>query len=79
MDTGQSVALTAVIVVAGKWVTGEKLEAKFAIGVAAASIFLSILAQSNPQLGSQFATLILVTAALIYIVPIAKKLGYTKG
>lgn len=79
MDTTTSVVLTAVIVGMGQWAKkNEGPSVKIVVGGMALAIMLSALSNANEKLASQFATLILVGAVIIYAEPITKKLGFSK-
>jgi len=79
MDTTTSVVLTTLVVFAGQWAKkDEGPSIKLVVGGMVLAIILSAMSQGNEKLASQFAALILVGALLMYIQPIAKKLGYSK-
>lgn len=78
MDTTTSVVATGVVVTVGEWASEKRLGIKVFVGLAAVAIFLSVMQAGNDKLAQQFATLILVSAVLIYGVPIGKKLGGLK-
>jgi len=75
--TGMVMA-TAVVVVVGKWAKDGALKdgARIAIGAAILALMLAGIDAANPKLASRVAGLILVTALLLYTVPILKKLGF---
>lgn len=75
MDTMTSVVATGVTVTIGRWSQEKPVEIKTFVGIAAFAIFLSVMQASNSKLAEQFGTLILVSAVLIYGIPIGKKLG----
>jgi hypothetical protein len=78
MDPTTSVVLTGVIVTAGTWAEGKPLTMRLAIGAVFLTLGLSALNQANAKLASSFAALILVAAALRYIIPIVNKTGIAK-
>jgi len=79
MDTTTSAVLTVVIVTVGQWAKKDgKISIKLVVGMMVLVLMLSALEQGNEKLARQFAALVLVTALLMNVVPIAKKLGYTK-
>jgi predicted membrane channel-forming protein YqfA (hemolysin III family) len=78
MDTTTSVITTGVVVTAGRWSQEKPVEMRIFIGMGILAIFLAVMQASNNKLAEQFATLILVSAVLIYGVPIGKKLGGLK-
>lgn len=78
MNTTTSVVATGVVVTVGQWSQEKRLTMKVFVGIAALAIFLSIMESGNEKLAQQFGMLILVSAVLIYGVPIGKKLGGLK-
>lgn len=79
MDTTTAVVATGIVVFAGQWAKkNEGPSVKLVVGGMVLSVMLSVMSQGNEKLASQFAVLVLVSALLIYIQPIAKKLGYSK-
>lgn len=79
MDTTSAVVATGVVVFAGQWAKeNEGPSIKLVVGGMVLALFLAAMSQSNEKLASQFATLILVGALLTYVIPITKKLGYSK-
>lgn len=78
MDTTTSVVATGVTVVAGRWAQEKPVSVQMFVGLGALAIFLSVMQAGNSKLAEQFATLVLVSAVLIYGVPIGKKLGGLK-
>lgn len=79
MDTTSAVVATGIVVFAGQWAKeNEGPSIKLVVGGMVLALFLAAMSQSNEKLASQFATLILVGALLTYVIPITKKLGYSK-
>ncbi len=79
MDTTTSAVLTVVIVAVGQWAKKDgKISIKLVVGMMVLVLMLSALEQGNEKLARQFSALVLVTALLMNVVPIAKKLGYSK-
>jgi hypothetical protein len=78
MDTGTALIGTALVVTVGKWADKKTLDAKTFVGVGVFAISLALIGASHPELSSQFATLVLVGAFLMYMIPIAKMLGFYK-
>lgn len=79
MDTTSSVVLTGVIVTVGQWAKKDgKISIKLVVGILFLAITLAAIEAGNEKLARQFAALILVGAALTYVVPITKKLGLAK-
>jgi hypothetical protein len=69
---------TGVIVVGGNWAQGKGLQLQHLAAAVFYGIMLTGLSAINEQLASQFATIVLISAGFIYIVPIAKGLGVVK-
>jgi hypothetical protein len=79
LDTTTSVVATSVIVVTGQWAKNNKGPSiKLVVGGMVLAVMLSIMSNGNEKLASQFGTAILVGAALTYVIPISKKLGFSK-
>lgn len=79
MDTTTSVVATGIVVFTGQWAKkNEGPSIKLVVGGTVLAVILSAMSQANEKLASQFATLILVAALLTYVIPISKKLGYSK-
>ena len=79
IDTTTAVVATGIVVFAGQWAKkDEGPSIKLVGGGTVLAVILSVMSQADEKLASQFAVLILVSALLIYAVPIAKKLGYSK-
>jgi hypothetical protein len=79
MDSTTSVIATGMVVALGRWSQEKKVDSKVVVGVGTTALFLALMSAENPKLGSQFATLILVSAVLVYGVPIGQKLSGKKG
>lgn len=75
MDTTTSVVATGLVVTVGRWADEKQIKMSMFVGFGAVAIFLAIMQDANEKLAAQFAALILVSAVLIYGVPIGKKLG----
>jgi hypothetical protein len=75
MDSTTAGVTTMVGVTAGRWAQGKGLEAKVVIGAGFYALFLSVVESSQPKFAGQLAALVLVTALLIYMIPIAKSLN----
>lgn len=75
----QSLALlTGVVVIGGRIATGKKVTAKIVVSGLLLATFIAILAESREDFAKLFATLILVTALLVYAVPVFNNLGKAK-
>lgn len=77
LGTPTAVVTTAGIVALGLWASDKKIDVKFVVGTGLYAVALSVFGEINAQLASQFAVLVLVTAALIYFRRIAIALGLT--
>ena len=73
MNPGTSAIATAVIVILGKWSKGEKLELRLIIAAGFLAMLLALLNEAEPKLASKMALLIMVTAGLVYGVPVAQR------
>lgn len=78
MDTTTSVVATGLVVGFGRWADEKEISIKMFVGLGAVAIFLALISASDEKLGSQFALLILISAVLVYGVPIGTKLGGLK-
>jgi hypothetical protein len=77
MNPATSVVLTGVIVTAGEWAKGEGVSVRVAVGGTVLAIGLSVLAESEPKLASQFGLLILLVAAFTYLPAVFYSIGLT--
>lgn len=75
MDVTTSVVATGVVVTAGRWAQDKDIPFRIFIGFGFLAIFLAVMSSESPKLAGQFATLVLVSACLMYAVPIGKKVG----
>lgn len=75
MDTTTAVVATGVVVTAGRWSEDKDIPFKIFVGFGFLAIFMAVLSSTNQKLAETFAVLVLVSAALMYAVPIAKKIG----
>lgn len=79
LDTTTAVVATGIVVFTGQWAKkDEGPSVKLVVGGMVLAVMLSAMSQANEKLASQFASLILVGALLTYVIPITKKLGYSK-
>lgn len=79
LDTTTAVVATGIVVFTGQWAKkDEGPSVKLVVGGMVLAVMLSAMSQANEKLASQFATLILVGALLTYVIPITKKLGYSR-
>lgn len=75
MDTTTAVVATGVVVTAGRWSEDKDIPFRIFVGFGFLAIMLAVLSSTNEKLAESFAALVLVSAALLYAVPIAKKIG----
>lgn len=66
---------TGIIVTLGQWSKNEKVSIKTFVGMGALIVFLAVMQDINSKLATQFAMLILVSAVLIYGVPVGRKIA----
>lgn len=79
MDTTSSVVVAVIVTAVGQWAKPNgKISMKLVIGMMVLTMFLAALESSNEQLARKFALLILVSALFANIIPISKKLGFSK-
>lgn len=77
MDTTTSIVGTSIVVTIGRWADEKQLDMRMFVGLAFVAIFLSIMENSNAKLAQQFGSLILISAILIYAIPISNKVKGT--
>ena len=68
--------VTGALVVGGKWARGQSPNIDNAVGVAGIAIGLAVLEQFSQPLSAAFATLILVTVAMVHFPAISKAAGF---
>lgn len=78
MNTTTTVVATGIVVAGGQWAKNKQVDIKTFVGIGVLAILLALLGEGNAKLAEQFGVLILVGAILMYAIPIAKGLGYTK-
>lgn len=76
MNATGTLALTAAIVVVGTWAKGDSLNIRMAVGFAVLLVLLSVGADINERLANTFGVLVVITAALLYVPAIVRKLGF---
>ncbi len=59
----------------GRWAEGKTIDGKVIIGTEFLTVGLAALGEMSPDLAQNFALLILVVAALRYVIPIVSKTG----
>lgn len=79
MSSTNSLALTGLLVVIGRWAKGEKLEPRVFIAFAFIVLAMLVLTETNERFGNAFALLVLVGATFAYAPAIVRKLGLTGG
>lgn len=75
MDTTTAVVATGVVVTAGRWSQDKDIPFRIFVGFGFLAIILAIMSSGNQKLAEAFGALILVGAAVVYAVPISKKIG----
>jgi hypothetical protein len=78
MKPQTTVILTTGVVVAGHWADGEVLSFPIIIGGLFLATIIATLGESQPELASGFAYLILVGAVITYVGKILKNVGLSK-
>lgn len=73
-----SLITAGILVMAGRWAQKKNIDFKMALSMVIVIILLTLMASADQELAERFALLILFAAALGNVVPLAKKLGYTK-
>lgn len=79
MSPGTAALATGIVVVLGRWADGKELSMKILVGAVMLAIFLTIMAESNQKLASEFGMLILVGALLVNGQPLFKQLATITG
>lgn len=78
MDVGTSVIGTGVVVTVGRWAQGKSLDIKQFVGIGVFAIGIAFVQQANQPFAEKFALMLFIAALMYYLVPITKKLGWTK-
>ena len=78
MNTSTAVVTTGVIAAAGRWAGNEPLDIKFAIGIGAFAVIMSVFSAFNDELAGLFGILVLLLACFKYLPVILPKLGLSK-
>jgi uncharacterized membrane protein YccC len=76
MNTTSALVLAAALAVVGTWAKNDRVNFRMAVGFAVLFILLSIGADINEKLANAFGILIVLTAALLYVPSIVRKLGF---
>lgn len=79
MDTTTAAVGTGVIVIAGRWSSGQPITIQIGIGVGVYALALSAMSSVSDPLAGKFAILVLIAAVFIYAVPMLSKLGLVGG
>lgn len=78
MDTTNAAVGIALLTVAGRWSQGKKLDIRVGIGMAGLALGLAAINQSQPEIASKLALLVLLSAVFLYGPAIARKAGLIK-
>lgn len=78
MGTSISVVGTIAVVALGQWSKDKQINMRFAVGSGIYAAIIALIGAGNQKLAEQLGLLVLVTAFLLYIQPIASALGFTK-
>ena len=78
MQVETAVVGTGLVVAVGRWAEKKPLTISQFVGVGVLAIGLTILEDIDALFASKFAALIFVAALMYYLVPITKRLGWTK-
>lgn len=69
---------TGLLATLGTWAEGKSLTVRPVIGGTFLALFLTGIAQAEPEFASKLALLVLLVAAFRYVPPILSKSGLTK-
>ena len=75
MSIETPVIFTGVVVVAGRWSSGQTIDFKVGVGFGAYALLISGLAAWNEKLATGFAALTLLSAFFVYLPALVQKLG----
>lgn len=78
MNPVTTAIVAGALIVVGKWSRGQSPNIDNAIGVAGIAIGLAFIEQMDAKLSAAFATLILVSLAVVHLPTIAKAAGFSK-
>jgi hypothetical protein len=78
MDAATTTLLAGSVIVIGRWVKGQNVTARVIIGIVGSALFVTLIAEANPQLGNSFGALLLVGVLFNYGLPILQKLGLAR-
>jgi hypothetical protein len=78
MDVGTSVVGTGLVVAVGRWSQDKPLDIRQFVGIGVLAVGLTFLENADPKFAGQFGLLIFFAALFAYLLPITKKLGFTK-
>lgn len=78
MKTVHILLLAGIIVVSGRWSQDKKIDLGIAVAMAVGVLGTAILSNLIPEVGQPFAYLLLVSALLVYAVPLFQKLKVLK-
>lgn len=78
MRVTTAAVLTGGITAVGYWAQNKQLPKKFFVGIAIMALMLALMDEANTQFAQQFGILLVIAAAMYYMIPISKALGYSK-
>jgi hypothetical protein len=78
VNTSTAVVTTGVITAAGRWANDEPLDIKFAIGIGAFAVIMSVFSAFNDDLAGLFGLLVMLLASFKYLPGILSKLGLSR-
>lgn len=79
MNPTGAAMLTGAIVVAGQYANGKTLSVRIGVGAVVYAVFLTVITNTNADLGNAFAMATLVTAVFMYGPTIGRKTGLITG
>lgn len=79
MNTTTSAVATAAIVGAGRWAEGKPIDLRIAIGATVFAVGLSLIGNSNQELASKLALMVLIVTMFKYVPTIGRKTGLSRG
>jgi hypothetical protein len=78
MDPASITLLAGSVVVIGRWVNGDSVNARVVIGIVGSALAITLISEASPQLGRAFAALVLVAVVFKYALPILQKVRLAK-